>query len=50
MKRVIQIIHNVMLEFCIYTADKLWGGKQCEGTCCTNSKSPPWFSVRMGET
>ena len=28
-----------------YSADKLWDGKQCEGTCCTDSKSPPWFSV-----
>ena len=30
-----------------YSADKLWNGKQCEGTCCTDSKSPPWFSVRL---
>ena len=30
-----------------YSADKLWDGKQCEGTCCTGSKSPPWFSVRL---
>ena len=32
-----------------YSADKLWDGKQCahEGTCCTDSKSPPWFSVRL---
>ena len=31
----------------LFSADKLWDGKQCEGTCCTNSKSPPWFSVRL---
>ena len=31
----------------LYTADKLWDGKQCEGTCCTDPKSPPWFSVRL---
>ena len=30
-----------------YSADKLWDGKQCEGTCCTDSKSPPWFSVHL---
>ena len=30
-----------------YSADKLWDGKQCEGTCCTDSNSPPWFSVRL---
>ena len=30
-----------------YSADKLWDGKQCEGTCCTDTKSPPWFSVRL---
>ena len=30
-----------------YSADKLWDGKHCEGTCCTDSKSPPWFSVRL---
>ena len=30
-----------------YSADKLWDGEQCEGTCCTDSKSPPWFSVRL---
>ena len=29
----------------LYNDDKLWDGKQCEGTCCTDSKSPPWFSV-----
>ena len=31
----------------LYSADKLWDGKQCEGTCCTGSKSPSWFSVRL---
>ena len=31
----------------LYTADKLWDGEQCEGTCCTDTKSPPWFSVRL---
>ena len=31
----------------LYNDDKLWDGKQCEGTCCADSKSPPWFSVRL---
>ena len=31
----------------LYSDDKIWDGKQCEGTCCTDSKSPPWFSVRL---
>ena len=31
----------------LFIDDKLWDGKQCEGTCCTDSKSPPWFSVRL---
>ena len=30
-----------------YSNDTLWDGKQCEGTCCTDTKSPPWFSVRL---
>ena len=30
-----------------YTADPLWDGKRCEGRCCTNSNSPPWFSVQL---
>ena len=31
----------------LYTNDPLWDGKQCEGTCCTGTKSPPWFSVQL---
>ena len=27
--------------------DPLWDGKNCEGTCCGNGKSPPWFSVEL---
>ena len=34
-------------RFSFYSTDKLWDGKDCEGTCCTDSKSPPWFSVRL---
>ena len=36
---------DTVLSF--YSVDKLWDGKQCEGTCCTDSKSPPWFSTRF---
>ena len=27
--------------------DQLWDGQQCEGTCCTGTNSPPWFSVQI---
>ena len=27
--------------------DPLWDGENCEGTCCSNGKSPPWFSVAL---
>ena len=27
--------------------DPLWDGQQCEGTCCSGSNSPPWFSVQL---
>ena len=32
-----------------FSTDKLWDGKQCEGTCCTgdNARYVPWFSVRL---
>ena len=30
-----------------YQNDPLWDGQQCEGTCCTGDKSPPWFSVQL---
>ena len=25
----------------------LWDDQQCEGTCCTGTNSPPWFSVQI---
>ena len=31
----------------LYSSDPLWDGHQCEGTCCTGTKSPPWFSVQL---
>ena len=31
----------------LYYSDPLWDGQQCEGTCCTGTNSPPWFSVQL---
>ena len=31
----------------VYSEDPLWDGEQCEGQCCSNGKSPPWFSVEL---
>ena len=31
----------------LYNTDPLWDGQQCEGECCRNGKSPPWFSVAL---
>ena len=31
----------------LYLENKLWDGQQCEGTCCTGTNSPPWFSVQL---
>ena len=33
----------------LYTGDKLWDGQQCEGTCCSGTKTPPWFSVHVAK-
>ena len=30
-----------------YTNDPLWDGRQCEGQCCSNGMTPPWFSVTL---
>ena len=27
--------------------DPLWDGVNCEGTCCSDGRSPPWFSVDL---
>ena len=34
----------------VFPNDKLWDGEQCshEGTCCTGTNTPPWFSVNLG--
>ena len=31
----------------IVVDDPLWDGENCEGTCCSNGRSPPWFSVEL---
>ena len=31
----------------LYSGDPLWDGEQCEGQCCSDGKSPPWFSVEL---
>ena len=31
----------------LYSSDALWDGEQCEGECCSNGRSPPWFSVEL---
>ena len=31
----------------LYGSDPLWDGEQYEGECCSNGKSPPWFSVEL---
>jgi hypothetical protein len=31
----------------LYQDDELWDGQQCEGTCCTGTNSPPWFSLQL---
>ena len=30
-----------------FREDPLWDGEQCEGQCCSNGKSPPWFTVEL---
>ena len=31
----------------LYPNDPLWDGEDCEGTCCSNGKTPPWFSRKL---
>ena len=38
---------NTIWRANLYTDDPLWDGQQCEGQCCTNGTSPPWFSVEL---
>ncbi len=34
----------------LYTSDPLWDGEQCEGQCCSNGTSPPWFSMELSNS
>ena len=34
----------------MYTDDPLWDGKNCEGRCCSDGRTPPWFSVQLTGT
>ena len=36
-----------LIPYKIYPSDPLWDGEQCEGTCCSGTGSPPWFSVQL---
>ena len=38
---------DTFVEDHVYTSDPLWDGQNCEGTCCTGTNSPPWFSVEL---
>ena len=38
---------NGLLFYHLFSDDPLWDGQQCEGQCCSNGKSPPWFSVDL---
>jgi hypothetical protein len=38
---------NTNILTSVLSNDLLWDGVDCEGTCCSNGKSPPWFSVQL---
>ena len=31
----------------LFTNNKLQDGLECEGTCCSSTMTPPWFSVQL---
>ena len=33
--------------YSLLSNDPLWDGEDCEGSCCRNGKTPPWFSVQL---
>ena len=41
---------DTFIPYNLYSEDPLWDGGQCEGECCSNGKSPPWFSVELPST
>ena len=36
-----------LFQLILQSNDPLWDGERCEGTCCSNGKSPPWFRVEL---
>ena len=38
---------NQTIPTTLLSSDPLWDGEDCEGTCCSNGKTPPWFSVKL---
>ena len=38
---------NICSTSQFFSNDPLWDGQQCEGTCCTGTNSPPWFSAQL---
>lgn len=38
---------NTAPQEILYTNDPLWDGEQCEGRCCSDGRTPPWFSVDL---
>ena len=38
---------NTFIPLEVFTSDPLWDGEQCEGTCCSGTMSPPWFSAQL---
>ena len=41
--------NSTSTDYFLYADDPLWDGQQCstEGTCCSNGRNPPWFSVDL---
>ena len=39
--------NNNIMDNQFFSADPLWDGQQCEGNCCTDTNSPPWFNVQL---
>lgn len=38
---------NPITPSTLLSDDPLWDGEDCEGSCCSNGRSPPWFSVEL---
>ena len=38
---------NRFIPLEVFTSDPLWDGERCEGTCCSDTKSFPPFSVQL---